>query len=474
MPKQQRRIVRVSATPKSRPARRRRRPSKKAQEASQSALLDLEAEVVVEEEEEEEGHQTVTHNDTPIVIEEDEDDDSETEDDEDDGIIVMVPSSPSPLKRAPQIRAEAPQRAPLTTTPHPPQTTTPSASDQRSTEAADLRDPEVVIQWKSYRDSTKHPILKASHTEQITVLLISRGNMERYIQQTIDGEDGKVYYKEALYTITYEGQRGPGRWAGVIRREDTLWDFSLQVRMENFVKRHPDKPYMLIYDVFFKSAVTAPSIVSSTPRGRGVATQIQEEGLSSVLHSEVVTGNQGALAINDRWNCKQENCRNYPGVCYIQQKGNVDTDDWRNHLPLNGTILNLWNGEILRGLSTIEAPSIRIQHALRVYKHGKEKKEKPLSSEERIRQLLELSIVRELSKSSANPPSPFTPAPAPPDRASSPIEYEEEDPLNHTREFFLWWATREGSGLPVEEYEEKLLHDQWLINELSDQKNGLT
>lgn len=100
----------------------------------------------------------------------------------------------------------------------------------------------------------------------------------------------------------------------------------------------------------------------------------------------------------------------------------------------------MWNGGILRGLSTVEAPSLRIQYSLRAYKAGlvreKEKNSSP-SSQERVAQLLEWSIIRELSRlTTTGPPSSFSVAGSS-EETSSPIEYGEEDPLIQIREFFL-------------------------------------
>lgn len=140
----------------------------------------------------------------------------------------------------------------------------------------------------------------------------------------------------------------------------------------------------------------------------------------------------------------------------------------------------MWNGEILRGLSTVEAPSLRIQYSLRAYKAGlireKEKNSSP-SSQERVAQLLEWSIIRELSRlTTTGPPSSFSVAGSS-EETSSPIEYGEEDPLIQIREFFLWWAKREErreSDIPVGVYQDKLVIDKWRINDLYDSKDGLT
>lgn len=187
-----------------------------------------------EEEQEEEdivmAKDEAPHHSSPLLVQEDnadsetdDDVDEEVEDEDKEDVIEVPPPAP---KRPAVRRCRRPHlRSPSTTDEGP---RSPSEED-------------VLI---------KYPIVKAARTDSYTVMEPSAGDLTKYIRQTIEGEDGTIVFKKALYTIQYEGQRANGQWVGSIDIKDTVWSFTLQLRIESFIERHPDKPYMVIYEVF--------------------------------------------------------------------------------------------------------------------------------------------------------------------------------------------------------------------------------
>jgi hypothetical protein len=141
---------------------------------------------------------------------------------------------------------------------------------------------------------------------------------------------------------------------------------------------------------------------------------------------------------------------------------------------LTAEILNHWNGEVLRGESTIEQPSDRIQIELRRHKVELENKKKtpkdtPESSfGDTITQFVQVLLAERISSTARS--SPSIQSPRQERQPSPPIVYS-VNPEDDTRAFFDWWDSKEGVKdfpIPVRRIEEKLLEHKWRINDMRD------
>lgn len=352
-------------------------------------------------------------------------------------------------------------------------------SSQSSSAYHDLLSMKYTQFWRSHMDAPRRYIESASYSESRSLLRISKIEFADYISQVIAESDNRLIFKRAIWTIYHENQRKDGMLTGPIRRDQRLWNQEIIDKLKEFILGHPKKRYCVRFDVYFcpkSGALTPGAGLTSESVRRRTATQIHEEGLQGVLREEITMGHGETLLINNYWICQQSMCKNYSGVCWVDKRSPTDVDDWRYHMPLTGAILSHWNGEVIRGESTVEEPSDRIRQELRKHKADllnkkKASKDAPGSSfTETMTQYVQVLLAERLASSSTSSTST---SPSALERQSSPPIKYSYNPEDDTRAFFSWWDDKEMGAeypIPVRLIQEKLLDDKWRINDLRDTK----
>lgn len=94
-----------------------------------------------------------------------------------------------------------------------------------------------------------------------------------------------------------------------------LKDLAESVDLDTSEKLTIDVNLYLTGDPMPASQPTVPPPPFCQPRAR-TATVIQEEGLACVVPAEHM-GAGATLAIKDTWRCEDEECKNWPWVCWV-------------------------------------------------------------------------------------------------------------------------------------------------------------
>ena len=138
-----------------------------------------------------------------------------------------------------------------------------------------------------------------------------------------------------------------------------LKDLAESVDLDTSEKLTIDVNLYLTGDPMPASQPTVPPPPFCQPRAR-TATVIQEEGLACVVPAEHM-GAGATLAIKDTWRCEDEECKNWPWVCWVPRTVPRAVE---HHYPVNPNIISMWAKAIDQRQCTVLDPNDRIKAAI--------------------------------------------------------------------------------------------------------------